>query len=235
MQLEQNSVHIWTAAIDIDADEAQHLIARLDQHEQERAKRLIEPSDQRQFIAAHAILREVLSRYARVHAADICYEYSTHKKPSLANTPTLQFNMSHSGTHVAIAITAATIIGIDIEQLTQDNKIAVAERYFSPEEISQLQALPEPEQIAGFYHLWACKEAVIKANGKGLSIPLNSFSVSLQTTPLKIKLENCDWTIYPLELIPDYKAAIASDKSLSSATICKFSWQNNTIRKIINL
>lgn len=235
MQLEQNSVHIWTSAIDIDAEEAQHLIVKLDQHEQKRAKRLIEPSAQHQFIAAHAILREVLSRYVGANATDIQYEYTTHQKPSLANTRDLQFNMSHSGKHVAIAIATATTIGIDIEQLTQDNKIAVAERYFSPEEISQLQALPEPEQVAGFYHLWACKEAIIKANGKGLSIPLNSFSVSLETTPLKIELENCNWTIYPIDLIPGYKAALASEQSLDSATICKFNWQNTNIRRFINL
>ena len=235
MQLKPNDAHIWTAAIDVDAEQAEHLMGQLNQHEQARAKRLIEPGDQRQFIAAHVILRQVLSMYLDVSPTNIEYVYSEHKKPSLAHAKNLKFNMSHSGSHVAIAVTTVATIGIDIEQLTQLNKIAVAERYFSPNEITLLQKLAEPEQIAGFYHLWACKEAVIKANGKGLSIPLNSFSVSLAETPLQIELENCAWTIYPIDLILGYKAAVACSQPLNSATICQFSWQNNHKCKVIEL
>lgn len=71
-------------------------------------------------------------------------------------------------------------LGIDIERIRKDFPYQqIAESFFSPFENAVLRSLPEHQQLRAFFTCWTRKEAYIKAVGKGLSIPLNQFDVSL--------------------------------------------------------
>ena len=68
-------------------------------------------------------------------------------------------------------------IGVDVERQDRRFDLAMAERYFSPPEIAQVQACAsEAEARALFLKIWTLKESFIKAIGTGLRTPLADFA-----------------------------------------------------------
>ena len=55
----------------------------------------------------------------------------------------------------------------------------IAQRNFAPTEFDEWRRLPDDQRAAGFFACWTRKEAVIKATGDGLSMPLERFIVSM--------------------------------------------------------
>jgi len=92
-------------------------------------------------------------------------------KPALADREEVQFSLSHSGNRVVCAI-SDTPVGVDVEQPRCTP--AVARRFFRAEELTSL----DPVFLT---RLWTAKEAFVKALGWGLTIPLNSFTVRLDS------------------------------------------------------
>ena len=93
---------------------------------------------------------------------------------------------------------------------------AFSRTFLSPDEVKVLQSLPVTDQKKAFFLCWTRKEAFIKAKGKGLSIPLDQFDVSLvpgqPARLLKTKYNRQDmnrWTLFNIDLFPGYAAAIA--------------------------
>lgn len=86
----------------------------------------------------------------------------------------------------ATAIASGREVGVDVESfLTPRNAVNVAERYFAPEEAALLRAESDPfVQTEIFFAIWTLKEAVLKADGRGLARGLDSFVVNL--SPLAI-------------------------------------------------
>ena len=81
------------------------------------------------------------------------------------------FSLSHSGDHAVLALSSSEV-GTDIEKI-EDARLAVAERVFTPEELSWMREDAQER----FYILWTLKESVSKLDGRGLSLPMESFSV----------------------------------------------------------
>ena len=96
-------------------------------------------------------------------------------KPYLLEYPGLHFNISHSGGYVCCALSMQPV-GIDVEEITCA-EMQIAERFFSIEEYGYLKSFPHEERNHAFFEVWTKKESYIKQRGKGLSIPLTSFSV----------------------------------------------------------
>jgi 4'-phosphopantetheinyl transferase len=79
-----------------------------------------------------------------------------------------------------------------------------------------LMALPEPERPQAFFNCWTRKEAYIKAVGDGLSVPLDSFRVTLGPgVPAEIlclggSIEAAKgWTMHHFDPAPGFVGAIA--------------------------
>ncbi len=96
-------------------------------------------------------------------------------KPVFRKENNLHFNISHSGGYVVLAF-GETPLGVDIECVKRAD-LKMAKRFFRREEYDHLTGKPEMEQADTFCRIWTGKEAVLKAAGAGLSVPLDSFSV----------------------------------------------------------
>jgi 4'-phosphopantetheinyl transferase len=96
--------------------------------------------------------------------------------------------------------------GVEIESL--------ARRNFSRWEVSELMALPPERRIIAFHDCWTRKEAYIKAQGLGLSLPLDGFDVSLDE-PARLRAtrpdanEAAQWTMQSMEVDSGYASAVA--------------------------
>jgi 4'-phosphopantetheinyl transferase len=210
MQLKQNDIHIWS----IDCTSVSDLAAEfklLNESEQHRANRFYFPHSKKQFVIAHSYLRKILSLYVKKQPEDIIFDATSAGKPYLPEQTEIQFNMSHSQDYAVYAIGLNQAIGVDIEQIQSDYNAKVAERYFSLEENEYLNSLKDTEKNIQFYRTWACKEALIKAMGKGIFFPLASVSVALKNGLERVNSNNQVWTIYPLTIHPQYQSALATN------------------------
>lgn len=183
LKLASNEIHVWRVFLQQTASCLQSLQQNLSADELNRSERYYFQKDREQFIVSRGALREILSRYLDINPRTLNFAYNLYGKPFL-DSPlaknTLCFNLSHSHGVALIAITENRDIGIDIECLSTNLPYQdIAERFFSPLEKTVLRSLPEHLQHQAFFTCWTRKEAYIKAVGKGLSIPLDRFDVTL--------------------------------------------------------
>lgn len=238
MQIKPNEIHIWTADLTITQAQENEKLGLLNLEERERASRYHFPIHRTRFIAARSMLRVIISQYLNIIPEDIIFTYDENEKPSL-NTPNplqLQFNLSHSENFAVYAITSEHAIGVDIEKVQDHFNLAVAKRYFTQQENTNLLNLSSQEQITTFYRIWARKEALIKAIGKGLAIPLSSFSVSTNDAYEMITFDhNQNWSLIPLFIHADYQSAVATNQTIKKISYWKFFGHQPKLDKEYNL
>ncbi len=183
LSLVPDTADVWRINLERPAIDPLHYRALLDATECARADRYRFEADRNRFTIVRGALRMVLARYTGVPTADIAFVFSKHGKPALApntcNEP-ITFNVSHSGAFALIGVTRDHAIGVDVEEIERKVSLEkIAERFFSPDEVTRLRQFPQAEQRAAFFACWTRKEAFIKAHGDGLSLALDSFSVTL--------------------------------------------------------
>jgi 4'-phosphopantetheinyl transferase len=218
-ELPENEVHIWRASLKVDSAALRRFEGLLADDEKIRAERFIFDRDRNRFIAARGILRDVLGRYLQRPPQDIDFVYGPRGKPAIASggeRPSIHFNLSHAHGLTAIGVARERELGIDIELIRPEFAgEGIAKRYFSPKEVNELNRLPTELRTEGFFHCWTRKEAYIKAQGDGLSIPLQSFEVSL-TPGLPAELNSADgsrWSLRSFAPNSGYVGAIVVEGS----------------------
>jgi 4'-phosphopantetheinyl transferase len=132
---------------------------------------------------SHLLLRTTLSRYSHFLPKSWRFVTNDHGKPRLdpdAGSIPLCFSLSHTRGLSVVGVTREAEIGVDVEQASRSvNAAELSRRFFSPEENAALEELPPGRLQALFPLYWTLKEAYIKALGRGLSHPLDSFSFRL--------------------------------------------------------
>lgn len=176
--LPTGEVHVWRASLQRPPQVLARMRGLLAGDEQERAERFRFERDRSRYIVGRALLRELLGRYLSIAPEELEFEYGEFGKPALRSGP--WFNLSHSGSLALYAFSNDSEIGVDIELDDAGfSSERIAERFFSPPEVSVLRALPPDAQPSAFLACWTRKEAFIKARGDGLSLALDSFDVTL--------------------------------------------------------
>lgn len=226
--LAEDEVHVWRACVLQPLATIQNLRSLLSEDEIARAERFYFEKDRHRFIVSHGLLRILLAHYLNtpfISASQLRFSNNDYGKPSLdlesldldRQDRTLNFNLSHSSELVLFAFTSARQIGVDIEYKRPSlDYQSLAEHYFSPLENQMLQALPVSARLEAFYQCWTRKEAYIKARGKGLSIPLDVFDVSLWPDEPAVLLnsredpqETKHWRLCALHPDSNYAATLA--------------------------
>jgi 4'-phosphopantetheinyl transferase len=168
--------------LDLPAAEVACLHSLLSEEERSRAARFISPLHRDRFAVAHGRLREILAARLQVPAASLQFDVAEHGKPHLAGAQAgsgLQFNLSHSGDRGLVGCAEGRHLGVDIELWRPlGDEAALVRRFFSPAENAAYASLGESERTQGFFECWTRKEAYIKAVGRGLGLPLDSFDVA---------------------------------------------------------
>jgi 4'-phosphopantetheinyl transferase len=180
LELVAGEVHVVRFGLDREPEQVAVLRSLLSDEERTRADRFLFPQHRDRFAVGRGVLRQVLGGCRRQAPESLRFEYGPQGKPSLADDD-LRFNLSHAAGLALLALGRGVTLGVDVEdaERTVDHE-GVGRRFFSPAEHEVLMALPEGQRRQGFFNAWTRKEAFIKAKGGGLSIPLDSFAVTLR-------------------------------------------------------
>jgi len=216
--LGESDVHVWRAPLTISRELLQSFAATFATDEQSRAARFHFERHRNQFTAARGWLRAIIARYLNTRPDALNFSYSKYGKPSLEDQNTLQlrFNVAHSGNFALYAFVLDRNIGVDIELINSEfASETVAMRFFSANEVAALATFPTSKQLHAFFDCWTRKEAFIKAQGMGLSLPLDQFEVSLNHDQPALLRTNWDlaeaaqWSLINIDVALDYAAALA--------------------------
>ena len=206
--------HIWFLRID-DLETVDLRCLSPDEHD--RARRFRFDADRVSFAGTRAVLRQLLAHYAAELPASLEFSYGPNGKPFLANNNrNVSFNVSRSRPYSVIAVTNGLSPGIDIEVIRPVQEYrGIASRYFTPRELEWLNSRDEKDRVRNFFRIWVLKEAVLKADGRGLSMPLNEVDMELSDTPLSASLWRL-WRLWELGSREDCLAAVALDSAITS-------------------
>ncbi|NEO84093.1 MAG: 4'-phosphopantetheinyl transferase superfamily protein [Spirulina sp. SIO3F2] len=206
MSIDADTVHLWTDQFVPGAESG--YLSVLNPAEQARMQRFIKVRDRLRYIWARGKLRYLLAAYVGEAAAAVQFQYETRGKPYLAEHP-VQFNISHSGDWLVIAVVRDRAIGVDIEQIQATKSwLALAERFFRQSESQALKALPPHEQTTAFFKLWTRKEAFLKATGQGLQ-GLPNLELAVHQSHQSVTNGQGQWEIRDLDHIPNYAGAVS--------------------------
>jgi len=129
-------------------------------------------------------------------------QYSGFHRPFINNS--MDFNISHSGNYVVCAISEDTRLGIDVEEI----KSLQLEDFQS--QFSQLdwnRIIEAENSCHEFYNFWTKKEALIKADGRVMHVPLCDINVFDETCVL----DNKTWHTHKFSFSPNYAAHLATE------------------------
>ena len=200
--------HILKINKNIERYDFDRLLGYVSEKKKERIRRFHRFED-----AQRTLLGDILTRYAicnrlGIKNMDLVFGTTDYGKPVLLTPHGIYFNISHSGNWVVCAIDDSGPVGVDVEVIKPID-FAIAERFFSSDEYISFINQPEELQQKYFFMLWTLKESYIKAEGKGLSIPLNSFSIKIADHKINVSAGSESKKYYFHQSFLDYNTAYA--------------------------
>ncbi|MGH6949611.1 MAG: 4'-phosphopantetheinyl transferase family protein [Vitreimonas sp.] len=210
-----SEVVVWSWSLDDRRLQADGAEAVLSKTEWARARRFVDARHRQRFVASRIGLRGILGAHTGHEPSPLAFAENEFGKPHLVGFPSLNFSLSHSDDQAVLAIREGAAIGIDIERVRALEHDEIAARYFCASEAAWIDARPsEEERRTAFFQTWTLKEAVVKALGMGMSMPLSEFEVSAGDTPPRLVVPapgaSLDWQLRLLTAPTGYLCALAA-------------------------
>ena len=224
--MRSDECHVWWAALTQGADWHTRL---LDATESARRGSYVRAADRDRFTVGVTLTRLVLGAHLGVRPDRVPLDRTCphcarpHGRPRLAADSSLDFSVSHSGDVVGLAIATSVAaggatrrVGLDVELIdgaTADD--APADLVLSASERLSYDHLDAAARPTAFFRYWVRKEALLKATGDGLRVPMTQLTMSAPGQPPRL----AEWrgrpgypalvSMHDLVATPGYLAALA--------------------------
>ena len=218
-----SALQVWRMGVeDLSQEQLGAIEANLlSQEEQARAARMWD-RPRREFVAARGLLRRLLGAALEIHPARVMLEVGENRKPRLGAPESLHFNLSHSAGLILIALSRMGDVGVDVEWVderlaTSAELLEIARAALQPAEVAEIeQAESVRAKLLAFYAAWTRKEAVTKADGRGIAYP-SEYTVATEedkhTCRILLQgaesLEPVEYMVHRVPVGPDHVAALA--------------------------
>ena len=189
--------------------------------------------DRERFLAARGLLRHILAGYLDTEPGRLGFGYARMGKPFLLEHRGLHFNLSHAASELILGVARGSELGVDIEGVFSETVMhEVCGTVLSHPERAAFEKLDADLRRDWFVRLWTRKEAYIKADGAGMSLPLDRIDVATQPDRIRVLGAGIeDWTLSPrwilreLTVAPGYAATLAVE-SLDSQ-VAYYDWPSD--------
>ncbi len=152
------------------------LLKHVEPTKRRKVLRFRREEDRIRSLFADLLVRQTIMQKTGLRNEEIFFGTNEFGKPYLKGRNDFHFNVSHSGIWVVAAVDSQPV-GVDVEQV-DDVDLSISRDFFSDDEHSDLMS--KNDKVSYFFTLWTLKESYIKIIGKGLSLPLNSFTVRFE-------------------------------------------------------
>jgi 4'-phosphopantetheinyl transferase len=162
------------------------------------------------------LAKRQLSRYLNKEFDLARLKFTDYNRPFVPGS-TFDFNISHAGNYVACSFIDSGAIGLDIEQKRQVD-FKDFQRTMNPQQWEYIYQSANP--VETFFQFWCRKESVIKADGRGLSIPLKEIIFDSDL----IKYPGHSWYFKSFQLGEDHLGCLACNRSFQTLELVEVEW-----------
>jgi 4'-phosphopantetheinyl transferase len=168
----QGEVQVWSARVDEAAVKA--AVGLLNEEEQARMERMRLGIARHEFVVGRALLRVLAGTASACGPREVTIGVGEFGKPRVEG---VEFSVAHSHGLVVLALCSEAAVGVDVEWVEREiEALEIARSSFAAGEIKRIEQAAEDTELARtFFAVWTRKEAMVKAHGQGLTIPLQSF------------------------------------------------------------
>lgn len=205
----------------------QDLAARCTFEEVQRAARFLLAEDRDSYLAAHGLLRLALAEdLAGRMPATARFRSGAWGKPYLPTSggvPWVRFNLAHCRSRVCCVtvtgVAAAVEVGIDVEPVCRVPADALPRWVCTAREQAVLAAAADADRAELFARLWTAKEAVVKALGTGLALPLEQVEIELTEHGAALR-GICDVPQPGWRLLQAHRVGPGTDRHIETVAVC---------------
>lgn len=207
--------------------------------EREHAGRMRVGRPSEEFTVGRGCLRRLLGAAMRRNPSDLVLEKGLHGKPYVRPEPGLvapSFNVAHSHGVVLIGLSMAGEIGVDVEFVDRTIDLeGVARTAFHMDEVARVEAATSLEdRLAVFYRCWTRKEALAKADGRGLLLDPTTYVAGLdepgeQGVALPEALAGDKFFVREIDAGDSHRAALATRSANCIVSTYRFPFHFGTV------